>query len=84
MYRAEQKIPHLPAVPETHLVLGWMHIDVHLRRRHLQVEGVHWLPALIQDILIGLTDRIAHQTITDHAAVDIEILEIRLAARKSR
>ncbi len=39
---------------------------------------------MVQHILVGLTDRMGHELVAHHPAVDIEMLHVGLAARKRR
>ncbi len=69
---------------ETHLVLGGMHVDVHLMRIDLQIQHVSGLLIVLQLILIGLTNGVIDQTIAHHAAVDVTILHFTQLARPGR
>ena len=76
----KDEIVDLASLAEADLVLGGMDIDVHQHRRELQIEQVGRMTAMVQHILIGLTYRMAHQLVPNHAAVDVKELQIRLTA----
>ena len=75
---------HQAAVVKAHLVLGRMHVDVHRRRVEFQKKHVGWVAAVIQDIVIGLPDGVGDDLVAHNAPVDVEVLQVGLAARKRR
>ena len=75
---------HCPRIAEAYLVFLRMHIDIHLPRVEAQVEYEGRVTPVKQHILVGLPHRVADDLIADHAAVDEEILEIRLGTGKGR
>ncbi len=81
---AVEEVVHLAAVAEAHLVFGGMDVDVHHRRIHFQEQHEGRVAAVVENVAIGLAHRMGDQLVAHHAAVDIEVLQIRLAARKGR
>ncbi len=75
---------HEPAVAETHLMLGGMHIDIDQRRLQFQIQHEGRVATMKEYVLVRLLDGVTHQLVADDAAVDVEVLQIRLTARESR
>src|SRR5690554_3365075 len=75
---------HHAAVTEAHLMLGRVHVDIHHRRVQLEKEYEGRVPAVEQHVPVGLAHRMGDQLVTDHPAIDAEILQIRLTAGKGR
>ena len=79
----EKIVDHAP-VAEAHFVLGRMHVDVHRTRIDFQEQHEGRMTPVEQHVAIGLAYRVGHQLVAHHAAVDVEVLQIGLAARIGR
>ncbi|MNZ74185.1 hypothetical protein D3C78_926280 [compost metagenome] len=84
MQGAIQEVVDHAAVAETHLVLGRVHVDVDHRRIDLEKQHEGRMAAVVQHVAIGLAHRVGDQLVAHHAAVDIEVLQVGLAAREGR
>src|SRR5690606_5196735 len=84
MQRAEKKIMHHALFTKTHFVLGRVHIDIHLRRVQLEEQHIGRMTAVIQHIGIRLAHRMTDHLVTNHPAVDEEILQVSLRTGKRR
>ena len=62
---------------KTHLMLGRVHVHIHLMRIYLQVQHKSGLLIGAQFVFAGLTDRVINQAIAHHPSVDIAILNLR-------
>ncbi len=71
-------------VPKPHLVFCRVHVDIHACRVQLEKQNKGWVPAVKQDIAIGLTDCMGYQLVADHPAIHKEVLQVCLTARKGR
>ncbi len=80
MQATENALVHRSAVAETHLVLAGMHIHIHLCRVQFQIEDKGGMAPVVEHIAVGLLDRVRHQFVANHPAVDEEILQVGLAA----
>ena len=80
MQAAIDEVVHQTRIPEAHLVLGRVHIDIHAARIELQEQHIRRVAAVEQDIGIGLPDRVRHAAVAHRAAVDVEILLVRAGA----
>ena len=60
---------HQRLLPEAHLGLRGMHVDVHLRPWHLQKQQHHRIHRAGQNIAIGLGDGVLHQPVADEPLV---------------
>ncbi len=81
---AVEEVVHHAAVAKAHLVLGRMDVDVHRRRVDFQEQHEGRMPAVEQHVAVGLAHRVGDQLVAHHAPVDVEILQVRLAAREGR
>ncbi len=81
---AHQEIMHQSRIPEPHFVLGGMNVHIHLLRGHLQEQNERGVPSGIETLLVGLSNGMVDQPITDDTTVEIEILQIGLAASEIR
>ena len=77
---AVEEVVNRAAVAKAHLVLGRVHVDIDRRRIELQEQHEGRMPAVIEHVAIGLAHRMGDQLVAHHAAVDIEVLQVRLAA----
>ena len=84
MQGTEDEVVDLAPLAETHLLLGRMDIDVHHHRRQFQIEDIGRVTAVVEDILKGLTHGMGHQFVPHQTAVDVEELQIGLAAGEGR
>ena len=84
MQGAVEEVMDHAAVTKTHFMLGWVNVDVHRRRIDFQKQHEGRVPAVEQHVAIGLAHRMGHQLVAHHAAIDVEILQIRLAAGEGR
>ena len=73
---------HQSTVSKAHLMLGRMHIHVHQRRLQFEIEHKGRMPPVKEHILIRLLDGMTDQLVADDAPVHVEVLQIRLTARK--
>ena len=71
---------HLPPVAEAHLVLGGVHVHIHLGRVQFQVQHESRVAAVVEHVAVSLLDGVGDQLVADHPAVDEEILQVCLAA----
>ena len=71
-------------LPETNLVFSRVGIDINAARVKFQKQDIGRVPAMIKHILVSLTYRVTHQLVAHHAAINVKILHIGLAARKRR
>ena len=69
------------AIAKAHFDLGGVHVDVHTRRVHLDIEGVDGLLVAMQHIFISGTGRVGQHLVAHKAAVDIAKLMVRARAR---
>ncbi|MNZ95691.1 hypothetical protein D3C78_1148560 [compost metagenome] len=81
---AIEEVVHHATVAETHLVLGRVHVDIDHRRIDLEEQHEGRVTAVVQHVAIGLAHRVGDQLVAHHAAVHVEILQVRLAAREGR
>jgi len=70
----------LPTLPEPDLLFGGVHVDVHQQGWQIQIEHIGRVTAVMEYVLKGLAHGVGHQLVPHQAAVDIEELQIRLAA----
>ncbi len=56
-------------LPEAHLGLRGMHVDIHFGERHLQEEQHHRINRRRDDVAVGLGQRVLHQAIADQPAI---------------
>ena len=75
---------HEAAVAKAHFVLGWMHIDIHRRRIEFEKQHIGGMAPVVEHVVVSLPDRVADDLVAHDAAVDVEILQIRLAAGEGR
>ena len=73
---SKYEVAHFPGSAKAHLVLGWMHVDVHLGGGQAQVEDENRLAAVEQHVPIGLANRLAHHLVLHRTAVNEEELLI--------
>ena len=78
MQAGEEEVVDQAAVPEAHLVLGGMDVDVHHRGVHLQVEHEDRVAAAEEHVAVGLAYRMGHEAVAHHPAVDEEVLLVGL------
>ena len=71
-------------VAKAHFELRGMRIDVDLRRVDLHEQHERRMPAVEHHVAIAEADRAADEPVAQHAAVQIEVLEIGLRARVGR
>src|SRR5690606_12607134 len=71
-------------VPEAHFVLGRMRIHVHAGGIHLEKQREGGMPAMEKHVLERLAYGMRDDLVTHHPAVDIEMLDVRLAAGERR
>ena len=79
-----KKIMHGAALAKPHLVLGWMDIDIDLRRVDLEMQNEGRMAAVMENILKGLANGMSDQSIPNHPPIHEEILEVGLASGKGR
>ena len=79
----EEVVDHA-TVAETHLVLGRVHVDVDHARIDLEEQHEGRVATVEQHVAVGLAHGMGDQLVAHHAAVDIEILQVGLAAREGR
>src|SRR5690625_5651064 len=84
MKTAENKAVYPMVIPKAHLVLGGMHVHIHGRRVHFQIQNKGWVTAVVEHVLIRFAHRVPHQSVFYRPAVDVKVLQIRLAAREIR
>ncbi|MNL13100.1 hypothetical protein D3C87_1339920 [compost metagenome] len=65
-------------------MLGRVHVDVDARRIDLEKQHERRVPTIEQHVAISLAHRVSHQFVAHGAAVDEEILQVRLAAVERR
>ena len=63
-----------------HLLLGRVHVHIHLGRIQFEVEYKGRMPAMVEHVAIGLLDRMGYQLVANHSSIDEKILQIGLAA----
>ena len=66
------------AFAEAHFVFGRVGIDVDVFGRDVEVEDVHRVAAVVEHVLVGLADGMRDDFVADDAAVDVEVLALRL------
>ncbi len=69
-------------IAKAHLVLGGMHIHIHLGRIQLQVQHKSRVAAVVQHIPIGLLHRVGDQPVANNPPVDEKVLQVCLATRE--
>ena len=74
----------MPAIAKPHFELGGMRVDVDLSRIDFHEQHERGLPAMKHHIAITQPDGAADQPVTQHAAVQIEMLQVGLRARVRR
>jgi hypothetical protein len=74
---------HHAPVTEAHFVLGRVHVDVDAAGSTSKEQHEGRMPAVEQHVAIGLAHRVGHQLVAHRAAIDEEVLQVRLAARRS-
>ena len=84
MQGAVKKIMHHATIAKAHLMLSRMHIDIDHRRINFQKQQKGWMAAIKQHVPVGLTHRMGDQLVAHHAAIDVEVLQVRLTAREGR
>src|SRR5690606_2690 len=84
MQATEDKIVHTAVIAKAHLVLCGM--DIHIHRGWIQLKIQHKcrVTTVVQHILIGLAYGMADQLVSDSPAIDVKMLQVGLAAGKSR
>ena len=70
------ELVHCARLAEAHLDLGRMHIDVDPGRIQFEKQHVGGMAAAVQDVCVGLADRVGQQFVTDVAAVHEEVLGV--------
>ncbi len=79
----EKVVNHAP-VTEAHFVLGRVDVDIDGGRVDLQKQHKGRMPTIEQHVAVGLAHGMGDQLIAHHAAVNVEILQVGLAAREGR
>src|SRR5690625_5543171 len=82
MKTAENKTVYPMVIPKAHLVLGGMHVHIHGRRVHFQIQNKGWVTAVVEHVLIRFAHRVPYQSVFYGPAVAVKVLQIRLAARE--
>src|SRR5690606_11268317 len=82
MQTSKQEVVHQTRVAETHLMLGGMHVYIHIDRVELEIQHESRMTAVIQNVSIGLTNGMGHQFVANNPAVDKKVLQVWLAAGK--
>ena len=72
------------AFAEAHFVFGRVGIDVDVFGRDVEVEDVHRVAAVVEHVLVGLADGVRDDFVADDAAVDVEVLALRLVGGAGR
>ena len=75
---AVEEIVGEAAFAEAHFVFGRVGIDVDVFGRDVEVEDVHRVAAVVEHVLVGLADGMRDDFVADDAAVDVEVLALRL------
>ena len=71
-------------VAKAHFVLGGVHVDIDQCGIELQVEHKSRVTTVKQHVAVCLAHRMGDKAIANIATVHIEVLQVRLTARKSR
>ena len=71
-------------VAKAHFVLGGVHIDIDQCGIELQVEHKSRVTTVKQHVAVCLAHRMGDKAIANIATIHIEMLQVRLTARKSR
>ena len=61
-----------------------MNIDIHPRRIEIQKQNKGRMSSMKKNIPVGLLNGVRDELVADDAAIDEEILEVSLTARKGR
>ena len=81
---AEDEIVHGPGFAEAHFMLSRMHIHINRTLGHIQIQYKYRMSAMEHYVAVGLADGVPDQFIADSTAIDIEVLQICLAAVECR
>jgi hypothetical protein len=84
MQGAKEEIVHQALLAETHLVLGWMHVDIHPGRIEFQIQHERGVTPMKKHVGISLTHGVGNDAIAHQSTVDVEILRVGLGARRRR
>ncbi len=71
-------------IPEPHLGLGRMHVDVQLARVELDKQGGGRMPVARQEVRVGRPERALQQPVAHRPAIDEKVLVGRVAPRIGR
>ena len=77
------QLMHGARFAETHFDLGGMDVDVHHFRVDFDEQYKRRMAVVVQNVLVGLADGVGDQLVAHETAVDVDILRIAAAARKS-
>ncbi len=69
-------------VAKPHLGLGRVHVHVHAQRIELEKQHIGRVPIAVQQVLVGLAQRMREQLVAHEAAVDEGELGIARTARE--
>ena len=69
--RADDQSAHKAGITEPDLTLGWMHIHIHTRRRHIDEEHKRGMATMRNKIGIGGFDSAKDELVTDRATIHI-------------
>ena len=84
MQRAVDKAMDRSTVSKAHLMLGGMHINIHIGGLNLEKQNKGGMTAMIQNILIGLAHGMRHHLVANRSTIDKKVLQISLTSRKRR
>jgi len=83
--RVADEVMHEAGLPEAHLCLSGMDVDINLLRGHLEEEQNNRIGGRWKDVAIGFVERVEDQFVADEALVDedvdrvaVELLQLRL------
>ena len=68
-HRLAHEIMNYRLLPETHLGLLRMHVDIDLLRRHLDKKQNHGIDRWRQNVAIGLGDPVLNETVANEASI---------------
>ncbi len=69
-YRIANEIMQQRRLPEAHLGLRRMHVDVNFGERHLEKQQYNGIDRRRNDVAVSLGERVLHQAITNQPAID--------------
>ena len=78
------ELVHRSAVAKAHLDLGRMHVHVHGFGRQLQAQHIGGEAVAVQHVFVSAAHGVGEQAVAHEAAVDVEELVVRPAARGGR